>query len=168
MNSNLWQSLSVLFYVGVQVFLLRHVSLFDTAYPFVYVAFLLFLPLQTNHSLLMVIGFVVGLVVDSFYDTIGMHAAACVLLTALRPMVLSLTKPTGGYENIKVPSLFNLGFRWFLSYSIILVPLHHVMLFMLHSGTGAIWLTTLSKALLSSAFTIVCTFIVQFVFYREK
>jgi hypothetical protein len=168
LNQNLQQFLSFLGYFLAQVFLFRHVVLFESAYAFVYVGFILYLPLRISTSFALILAFLMGFCVDAFYDTMGMQAAASVLVAALRPLALQIAKPSGGYENTALPSLFTLGGQWFVFYTLPLLLLHHLLLFMLHTASLELWVPTLLKSLVSVIFTFSCLLLAQFLFYRKK
>ena len=73
------QIVSFFIYLLYQVLILQNVVLFHTAFCFLYVAYLLVLPVETNPLALMGIGFIMGIAVDMFYDSLG---PACVCLRA--------------------------------------------------------------------------------------
>lgn len=87
--------------------------LFDTGFCFIYLAFLLFLPIQMPPVLLLLLAFVTGFTLDIFYDTGGIHAAATVLLAYLRPYILLLLTPRDGYDQNDSVNLHIMGWRWF-------------------------------------------------------
>lgn len=123
MSSRTYISVIVSFfvYVLVQVLLLKNFILFDTAFCFVYVAFILLLPLEMGPLLLMFVAFATGLSVDLFYDSLGVNAAASVFIAFVRPYWLRLITPRGGYEDIEIPNLKTMDFGWFFTYSLPLV-----------------------------------------------
>ena len=96
---------SFFLYVLFQVLLLKNFILFDTAFCFLYVAFILLLPLEIGPLTLMTLAFVVGFIIDLFYDSIGINAAACVFIAFLRPYWMKIITPRGGYEEIVIPNL---------------------------------------------------------------
>ena len=63
-----------------QVLILDHVELGGYLNPFLYVMFILMLPFETPDWLVLLLGFITGLTLDMFTDTIGMHTASCVWL----------------------------------------------------------------------------------------
>ena len=85
--------ISFLVYLGLQVFLFDNMVLFDNAFCFVYIAFILFLPFNINPMLLIFIAFAGGLFTDLFYNTMGVNAAASVLLAFIRKPWISLITP---------------------------------------------------------------------------
>jgi hypothetical protein len=81
----------------------------------------------------MAIAFLLGFSVDIFYDSIGINAAASVLIGFLRPYWLKIVTPRGGYEEVVIPNLKTLDFGWFFTYSLPLIFIHHFALFFIES-----------------------------------
>ena len=63
-----------------------------------------------------------------------MHTSATVLAGFVRPYVLRIVSPSDGYESGSDPSMLIYGFRWFLSYTLLIVLIHHTALFTLRSS----------------------------------
>lgn len=145
---------SFVLFIGLQVLLFKKLVLFNTAFCFLYVAFILLLPIETNPLVLMLLAFVSGLILDTFYDHQGMHAAATVALAYVRNYWLRFITPQGGYDLGAEPTLSANGLVWFLSYSVPLVLLHHLILFYLEAATWDLFWRTLARALSSMLFTV--------------
>jgi hypothetical protein len=158
----LWSAL----FVALQVLLFRNVALFHFGFCFVYVATVLMLPFDTSVIPVMLTGFGVGLLVDIFYNTPGLHAAATVLMTYLRPFVIRLLMPPRGYEERNEPLLAEMGLSWVLTYTALLVFVHHLVVFFIEAATWSLWLPTLGKVLASTVFTTVVITLLQ-VFRRS-
>src|ERR1700690_3499397 len=92
------QFLSFFIYLLVQVMLLKNFVFFNSAFCFLYVAFILLLPVETNTLALMVLGFLLGFLIDIFYDSLGIHASTLVLIGFLRNYYLNAITPQGGYD----------------------------------------------------------------------
>ncbi|HMR56295.1 MAG TPA: Rod shape-determining protein MreD [Cyclobacteriaceae bacterium] len=149
-------------YLLVQVLLLRNLVLFNTAFCFLYIAFILLLPIETNSLILMLAGFLLGFTVDIFYDSMGLHALATVMMAYLRNYWLSAITPQGGYENNATATIAANGLQWFLVYSLPLVFLHHLVLFFVEaSGFTMFWYTML-KIVASLLFTMSVIVLLQF------
>lgn len=162
------QAFSFILYLLVQALLLKNVVLFDKAFCFLYIAFLLVLPVETKVLSLMVIGFITGFILDIFYDSLGIHAAACVFIMFVRNYWLNLLTPQGGYDSGTVPIIKSNGLRWFTSYALPLIFLHHCVLFFLESWGFNLFGFTLSKAFFSTGFTFLVVLITQYLFYNKK
>src|SRR3954449_13271005 len=97
---NLLRFLGLIF---LQVFLLKNITLYNLSTPYIYILFILLLPFETPNILLFTFAFILGLIIDSFYDTPGLHAASCVLLAFARILFISITVQKEGFDNEPEP-----------------------------------------------------------------
>ena len=152
----------------LQIYVLNNIELFGYLNPYVYVLFILLLPLETPRFLLLIAAFFMGLSIDFFLNTIGINIAACVLIAYLRPgLIRVLSQKSESDPGIKI-GIRDLGFRWFFTYTTVLVIIHHLTLFYLEIFRFNEFFDTLKRALLSSFFTIFIIIIGQYLFYRPK
>jgi hypothetical protein len=158
------QVISFFVYLFYQVLILKNIVLFNTSFCFLYVAYLFFLPVDSNPLLLMLAGFLMGLTVDMFYDSLGLHAFACVFVMYVRNYWLASITPQGGYDTNDTPSIAAHGMQWFLVYTIPLVFMHHAVLFFIEAGGFGMFWFTLWKVITSTIFTTVVTLVVQYLF----
>lgn len=161
---NIIQIISFFIYLLYQVLILKNIVLFNTAFCFLYVAYLFFLPVESNPLFLMFAGFIMGFAIDIFYDSLGLHAFSCVLVMYVRNYWLSLITPQGGYDSSTTPSIAINGMQWFLVYTIPLVFLHHAVLFFVEAGGFGMFWFTLWKIITSTIFTTIVTVVVQYLF----
>ncbi|GDX52623.1 rod shape-determining protein MreD [Bacteroidota bacterium] len=154
--------------VLIQVLILNNLLLPGVFNPYIYPLFLLLLPIRMPIWLLLLVGFVAGLTIDLFSNTMGMHAAASVLLCFMRPQVLKLIEPSGGYEQTDKPSLSHMGFRWFATYASILVVIHHLFFFFIETLEFGQFGFMLLKILLSTSLSLLIIFLTEFFFIRRK
>jgi rod shape-determining protein MreD len=70
-----------------------------------YILFVLLLPFETPNLVLFPLAFVLGLTIDAFYDTPGLHTTACVLLAFVRILFISITVQKEGFDNEPEPTL---------------------------------------------------------------
>lgn len=154
--------------VLVQVLLINNIELGRFINPSIYVLFLIVLPFETPKWLVLILGFVLGITIDAFQDTVGMHAAACVFLAYVRPGVLKLFSPRDGYEFGTQPTVQYLGIPWFLSYAGILILLHHLVLFYLEAFHFSEFFSTFFRVIISSLFTLLLVLVTQYLFNRKK
>ncbi len=149
-------------YVLVQVLFAKNLELFGLAFCFIYVNFILLFPLGLSNQLLLLLAFLMGILIDVFYDTLGMHAAATVLIAFLRPRIIQLISTRQEVEGL---TMQDLGLRWFLTYSISLIFVHHLYIFMLQQFNFTMLLRTLLKVVASSAYTLAIIIIIQYLSY---
>ncbi|UOG75577.1 hypothetical protein MTX78_03050 [Hymenobacter tibetensis] len=162
------QLLRFLFFVGVHMLLVSKLVLFELGWCFFYLGFLLFLPIGTSIVMQLVLGFVTGLLLDIFYDTGGVHAAAAVLLCYLRPWVLRLLTPRDGYEASDSVNVHQMGGQWFVVYMLLLVGLHHLAFYLLELGSFRAFGLTLVKVIVSTLFTGITLLIIQLIFFPTR
>lgn len=154
--------------VFLQVFLLKNVTLYNLSTPYLYIMFILLLPFETPNILLFALAFLIGITIDAFYDTPGLHAASCVLLAFVRILFISITVQKDGFDNEPEPTLSNMGIRWFFTYALILTLFHHFFLFNLEVFRLSEVSYTLSRFVLSSIFTVFLMLLTGFLFFRRK
>jgi hypothetical protein len=129
--------------------------LFDAAFAFVYLSFFLLLPKEIETNVLMVIALATGLVVDIFYDSLGIHSSVLILIAFVRNRWLSMVTPRGGYEQGAELTIRDNGFQWYFTYAYPLILAHHLLLFYIEAGNNDFLLLILKKAFFSSVFTFV-------------
>ncbi|MBP6386826.1 MAG: hypothetical protein KA313_04255 [Pseudarcicella sp.] len=152
-------------YVAIQLLFLRDRALFDYAFCFIYVASILVLPFETGAVTLLFLGFFVGITIDIFHNTLGIHAAATVLMSYARPSIIKLLTPQRGYDERMNLTISSMGTGWFVSYIAVSVLLHHSALFFLEASNFSLFFSTISKILLS---TILSTFVIIILQYFRK
>jgi rod shape-determining protein MreD len=161
-------SLRFLILILVQVLLLNNIHFLGYINPYVYILFILLLPFETKRWVLLLLAFILGLSVDFFSNSLGIHAAATVFAAYFRPGVMSLITSRKEYEPGLEPSIADLGFQWFFMYTLILVSLHHLMLFMLEVFRFSNFFSTLGHSILNTLFTVLFIILAQYVFYRKE
>jgi hypothetical protein len=160
-RSGIWLFLSFFLYLLIQVMLLKNLVLFNTAFCFLYIAFILFLPTETNVVALMIIAFFTGFLVDVFYNSLGVHTSALVVMAYIRNYWLAAITPQGGYDANVAPTLEANGAQWFLVYTIPLISLHHAILFVVEAGGFHRFGYTSLKIVFSVLFTLIILVILQ-------
>jgi rod shape-determining protein MreD len=154
--------------VLLQVALLNHIQWSGYINPYVYVLFILLLPVELPSWVVMLIGFALGIIVDMFSDSGGMHAAATVFLCFVRPFVLKIMAPRDGFEPETNLGIYKMGFNWFLTYTSILVAVHHLFYFYTEVFRFTEFFITLFKALLNTIVTVIIIILGQYLFSNDK
>lgn len=152
----------------LQVILFKNIGYYNLAAPFPYILIILFLPIGISNLLLYIIGLAVGLTIDLFYDSSGIHAAACIVLCAFRIFFNSITIDADLKKSQITPSLATTGFKWFISYVFFGTIAHHLTLFLMEVFSFRNLNITLLSALMSSIFTFLLIFLISLLFYKRK
>jgi len=115
--------------------------------------FILALPVQLPRWFLLIMAFVLGLTIDAFSNTIGMHAFATVFVAFFREGIIKLfTNIEEG--NNPTPSFHTFGVSAYIKYVVLMVIIHHTTLFILEAFSFSNFWTMLAKIILSSFVTI--------------
>ena len=155
------------FLVLLQVFFLPNLSIYHLAVPFLYVLFIILLPVDISSFMLFILSFLMGFTVDAFSNTLGLNTSACVFMAFCRISILKVMIPKGN-EFLPEPSIKNFGFNWFLTYSAILVVLHHLFLFNVEYFRLSEFFATSMKAIISSVYTLILIILSQYLFGSRK
>lgn len=134
---------------------------------YIYPVFVLLLPLGVVDAALIFISFMYGLCIDSFYNTAGLYASAAVFLATIRPVVLSVLEPRGGYDVGKAPSKENFGFRWFAQYSGVMIFLHTLWVITLEELSLFSWIWLL-RLIVIFVLSMLLTILYQYIFNPKE
>lgn len=116
--------------------------------------------------ILLLTSFLLGMLIDIFSDSGGVHAAAAVTLAYIRPVLL---KSSFGmlYEHQSV-KFSNTEPGSLMTYLILGTLTHHLILFSLEIFNISSILLILKKTLFSSIFTIILSLVIIILFSRNK
>ncbi|HLW30740.1 MAG TPA: hypothetical protein VKX40_00660 [Aequorivita sp.] len=152
--------------VFVQVFLLNNINLGGYINPYVYILFILLYPLNGNKSLLIFLSFLLGLSVDIFEDSGGVHAAACAFIAYIRPVVLKYSFGISyEYNSVNLKKAAPIErFTYITSMAI----LHHFVMFTLEIFSFQHMLLLLKSTLFSAFFTVILIFGSLIIFSKKS
>ena len=119
----------------------------------IYVLFILSLPVRFPRSLLLLLAFAMGLIIDIFSNTLGIHAFATVFVAFMRNPVINIFTSIDEGNN-PTPSFHSFGVGAYVRYVITIVLLHHTTLFLLEAFSLMNVVFLVPKILISSAVTI--------------
>lgn len=123
MRNSIWRHIiRGLLILLVQVLILKRMSagtswLWVNAEIFLYPAVILLLPLRMSKHYVILVGFAIGLIMDLFYDTVGVHAFALTAMAYTRGLLLNYLEPRGGYTVTMTPTRYSMGLNWLLIYT---------------------------------------------------
>ncbi len=136
-----------------QLLLFNNIQFSGYVNPYVYIMFIIVLPIGLPSWTVLLISFFTGLTVDAFTGTFGVHTAATVMAGFVRPYLLSLNVTHEAYSPQTTPSIKNYGLRWFIIFTLMMVLIHHLTLFYVEVFRFSGFFRTLLRALLSTIFT---------------
>jgi len=136
-----------------QVLVLNNIQFLGYINPYLYILFILSLPYQTPQWLTLLLGFGLGLTIDTFSNTMGMHAFAVVMVAFLRGGIIKLFTAIEEGNN-PTPSFHTFGVSAYIKYVVVMVLIHHATLFLLEAFSFSNFWIIVFKIALSSLLTI--------------
>jgi rod shape-determining protein MreD len=149
-----------------QVLIFNRMDLFGFVNPFPYILFIILYPVNGNKTGLLVASFFLGLIMDMFWNSGGVHAAACLILAYFRPAIFKYSFGLSyEYQTVKLnDSLTPERF----SFILIAVVIHHFTLFILEIFKLSSILDILVRTVLSTLFTIITSIIIIYLIKPSK
>lgn len=152
--------------VLAQALIFSHIDFMGYINPYIYILFIILFPANNNRTLFVFLAFLLGLVVDVFSDSGGVHAAACVTLAYIRPVFLKFSFGTiYDYQSIKFSQT---DFSSKLTYFSALIFIHHLIMYSLEIFNISKIVLILQKTLFSGIFTIILCLITTILFSQKR
>lgn len=147
----------VLVFFQVAVFNNIHFWGFITPYP--YILFILLYPLNINRNLFLILSFFLGLILDIFNNSGGIHTTACITLAFVRQNLLKMSFGYSyEYHILRIPDKIS---RELTTYFVTGVLIHHTILIGLEIFNLDFIGEILLRIVASSLFTIVLIFLIN-------
>ena len=152
--------------LAVQIIIFNNMNFLGYISPFPYVLFIILYPVNGNKSGLLLASFLLGLIMDMFSNSGGIHTTACILLAYFRPYIfkfsfgLSYEYQTVKLNDVLTPERF--------SFILMSVVIHHFVLFILEAFQFSFILDILLRTLLSTIFTILICIITIYLIKPNK
>lgn len=138
--------------LAIQVIVFNNMNFYGYISPFPYILFIILYPVNGNKTALLASSFLLGLLLDMFTNSGGVHATACLIVAYIRPYIfkfsfgLSYEYQTVKLNDVLTPERF--------SFLLITILLHHIILFTLEAFEFSFIIDVLLRTLLSTAFTL--------------
>jgi len=137
--------------VALQVLVFNNIKLFGYLDPFPYVLFIILYPVNSSKSLLLFMSFLLGLTLDMFSDTGGIHATACLILAFIRPSIFKFSFGLSyEYQTIKIADKITYERISFIVFSVFI---HHFIIYMLELLRFGLFLDIFLRTILNTIFT---------------
>ena len=167
MNRVSWKLLTFYFvgYVILQIPLLHKFVVFNVAFSFFYLGFLVFFPLGQNPILRLIVGFLTGLFIDLFSNTPGLHASVCTFIMLFRDTWLRVILEH--QEGVLDMNIYILKVRGVFLYVLPLIFIHHLMIFWLNYGNGMGVFLIFDRILASTLFSLLGILLINLVISKK-
>ena len=166
MNNNILNSIRLLVFFTLQILIFNNINLFGYLNPYPYILFVLLYPINSNKSVFLLSGFVLGILLDMFANSGGIHTMATLILAYIRP---SLFKFAFGlsyeYQTVKIADKISPERITLLMLSIFI---HHFILFFFEFFRLDLILTVLFRTLLNTLFTFTISLLIIYLIKPNK
>lgn len=166
MNRALKYSIAFILLIVIQLLVFNNIQFSGYINPYIYVMFIIMLPVAIPSWIILLICFATGMVVDAFSGTMGVHTFATVMAGFARPWILSLNVTNETGDAWASVSVRNYGLRWFSIITLMVVFIHHLSLFYVEVFSFTGFFRTLLRVIASTAFS--TFFIITFDLIRSR
>lgn len=157
---------TILILVLLQGLIFSKISFAQIAVPYIYVLFILLYHPNKNRYIYLLLCFLLGWGIDLFEDTGGIHAFASISMGYLSKYMIRTVSSTRFFEVEEFHfSDFKVG-QWMV-YTIILVFLHHFILFFLENFSFHNLEEVLLRTVYSTIFTLIFVYF-YLILFRKK
>ncbi|MCL1868076.1 MAG: rod shape-determining protein MreD [Paludibacter sp.] len=146
--------------VLVQVLILNNIQFLGYINPYLYIYFILTLPIRVPRWAVLILAFVLGLIIDMFSNTAGLHAFATVFVAFVRMPTINVLTSIDESSNPE-PSVRSFGWMTYLRYAGFLVLINNALIFILEAFSFVNFGIIAIKILLSSVVTLLLILIIQ-------
>lgn len=137
--------------VALQILMFNNIKLFGYLNPFPYILFIILYPVNSSKYTLLLMSFLLGLTLDAFGDTGGIHATACVILAYIRPTIFKFSFGLSyEYQTIKIADKITSERISFILFSVFI---NHFIIYMLELLRFGLILDILLRTILNTLFT---------------
>ena len=152
-----------IFIIALQVFVFNHLDISAYLTPQVFIILLIRLNLHMSNIMQVLIAFGLGLLIDFFMFTPGVHASASLWLMLFRMSFLSRQDIKEHAANKAEYTLKVIDFGPFAATVLTLVFVYHFYVFWIQSIGAIQWGNLLSTVVVSSLFSLVVIAIIEYV-----
>ena len=157
-------------FILMQVYILCQIPpLHQFITPYLYFLFILWLPFSISRLGLLVVAFSLGITLDYFLGTPGLHTAPCVLIAYLRPFLINILISQEGAElNYAEPSIKSMGFAPYGLYILVFTFIHHFYLVLIEWLSFGNFIYFLGKVTATTGVSLLLIFITEMMFFRKQ
>ena len=152
--------------LATQIIVFNNMNFFGFISPFPYVLFIILYPVNGNKSGLLLASFLLGLIMDMFSNSGGIHATACLALAYFRPFTYKVSYGLSNeYQTVKLNDVLT---PERFSFILLSVVIHHLVLFILEAFQFSFFWDILLRTVLSTVFTIIICIIIIYLIKPNK
>jgi hypothetical protein len=160
--------LRVVLVIFAQLLVFKHISVSFADFAYIHfiiypIAFLM-LPMRTPTLVILPVAFLIGLLMDIFYDSIGVHASASVFSAYIRTLIIGFLEPFDGYNQDDVPTMHKMGTGWYVSFMSLSLIAHIFFYFSVEAFSFVYFFDIFLNTIFSFIVSALVIFILMFIF----
>ena len=155
MNNSILNSIRFVVFLTLQVLIFNNINLFGYLNPYPYVLFILLYPVNSNKSVLLLGSFAMGILLDMFCNSGGIHTMSSLILAYVRPTLFKFSFGLSyEYQTVKIADKIS---PERITLLLLAIFIHHFILFFFEYFRFDLIFTVLLRTLFSTLFTfIIC------------
>jgi hypothetical protein len=165
-NNTILNSIRFIVFLALQILLFNNINLFGFLNPYPYILFILLIPVNSNKSFVLLSSFALGIILDMFANSGGIHALASIVLAYIRP---SLFKFAFGlsyeYQTVKIADKIS---PERITLLLLAVFTHHFIVFFFEFFRIDLIFQILSRTLYTTLFTFTISLLIIYLIKPNK
>ena len=167
MNKSINQILFFLFLLLLQVLILNNINFLEDINPYLYISFVFLYPLKENRFSFLFFSFILGLLVDFFSDSGGIHAFSTLFIAYIRLFFIKVY-----FRKLPVDypffTLKSESFGKVFNYIVTLTIIHHLIYFSFANFSFQNLSMVFLNTLYASIFTLILFFTGNYIFTKSE
>lgn len=158
-----------LWFVGLiflQIIIVNNLHINSYVFPYIYLFGIFVIPKRIPNVLLLIIGFTLGIIIDYYSNTSGIHAFATTLIAFIRNNFLDPLSPRDANDDFE-PTVHTMGLQNHAVYIFSLTFIHHLLVFYLETFDLEFFFETFSRVIISSIITVLLIVILEYIFIKK-
>jgi rod shape-determining protein MreD len=160
---NLFRFIILIFF---QIILFNKINFLGFLNPYLYILFIILYPVKNNRNFFLLFSFLLGIFIDMFLDSGGIHALASLTLAYFRPNIFKFTFGLSyEYQTVKINNNFT---SERISFIVISVFIHHFIMYMVQLFKVGSFFSLSLELFLGTIFTALLSLLIIQVFKPNK
>ena len=159
------------FIICFQIFVINNIDFGSLSYllnPVVYIAFIITFPNSYSKYVLLILAFLLGLTVDMFLNTHGIHASACLLMAYSRTFMVKQLEAQNTFDESFDLTIHTIEKTSYIKYLTTLTFIFFLWLFLLEEFSFSYLFVILLKTILSAAFSVILIILGQYLLFKKQ
>ena len=166
MNNSILNSIRFVVFLTLQVLIFNNINLFGYLNPYPYVLFILLYPVNSNKSVLLLGSFAMGILLDMFCNSGGIHTMSSLILAYVRPTLFKFSFGLSyEYQTVKIADKIS---PERITLLLLAIFIHHFVLFFFEYFRLDLILTVLTRTLFSTLFTFTICLLILYIIKPSK